>query len=88
MLKRKSVKSRGKMPLSTFFQEFKTGDKVAVVKEHSEIFGYSTRTQGRTGTVIEKRGDAYHVEIKDLNKPKRYFIKPVHLKRIQEVKAK
>lgn len=88
MLKRKSVKSRGKIPFSTFFQEFKAGDKVAVVKEHSIIFGYSKRTQGRTGTVIEKRGDAYHVEINDLDKPKRYFIKPIHLKKIQEMKAK
>jgi large subunit ribosomal protein L21e len=83
MLKRKSVKSRGKLSLSSYFQEFKPGDKVAVVKEHSEIFGYSTRTQGRTGTVIEKRGNAYHIEMKDIDKPKRYFIKPIHLKRIQ-----
>lgn len=88
MLKRKSVKSRGKISFSTFFQEFKAGDKVAVVREHSIPFGYSKRTQGRTGTVIEKKGNAYHVEIKDLDKPKRYFIKPIHLKRIQDVEAK
>lgn len=83
MLKRKSVKTRGKISFKKFFQEFKAGDKVAVVKEHSEILGYSHRVQGRTGNVIEKRGDAYHIEINDHNKPKRYFIKPIHLKKIE-----
>ena len=84
MLKRKSVKSRGKISFKNFFQEFKAGDKVAVVKEHSLPIGYSTRIQGRTGTVIEKRGEGYHVEINDMDKAKRYFIKPIHLKRIEQ----
>lgn len=88
MLKRKSAKSRGKISFSKYFQEFKAGDKVAVVREHSVGFGYSTRTQGRTGKIIEKRGNSYHVEINDLDKAKRYFIKPVHLKKIVEQKAK
>ena len=82
MLKRKSSRTHGKLSFTRFFQEFKTGDSVAVVKEHSQIFGYSHRIQGRTGKVLAKQGDAYHVEIKDLNKPKRYFIRPIHLKRI------
>ncbi len=86
MLKRKSVKTRGKISFSKFFQEFKTGEKVAVVKEHSEVLGYSNRIQGRTGIVVAKQGEAYHVEINDLNKPKRYFIKPIHLKKIEEAK--
>jgi large subunit ribosomal protein L21e len=83
MLKRKSVKTRGKISFKNFFQEFKKGDKVAVVKEHSIILGYSHRIQGRTGTVIAKQGEAYHVEINDHDKAKRYFIKPIHLKRIE-----
>jgi large subunit ribosomal protein L21e len=82
MLKRKSVNERGKLSFTRFFQEFKVGDSVAVVKEHSQIFGYSDRIQGRTGKVLGKQGDAYHIEVKDLDKPKRYFIKPIHLKRI------
>jgi large subunit ribosomal protein L21e len=82
MLKRKQAKTRGKLSFTRIFQEFKSGDSVAVVKEHSVPFGYSHRIQGRTGKVIAKQGDAYHVEIKDFDKPKRYFIKPVHLKRI------
>ena len=82
MLKRKPINARGKLSFTRFFQEFKTGDSVAVIKEHSQIFGYSHRIQGRTGKVLGKQGDAYHVEIKDLDKPKRYFLRPIHLKRI------
>ena len=69
-----------------FFQKFKPGDSVAVVKNLGFKFGYSKRLQGRTGKVLEKRGSAYYVEIKDLNKPKRYSIKPIHLRKIEVAK--
>jgi len=39
--------------------------------------------QGRTGEVISKQGNAYCVEVSDLGKLKRYFIKPIHLTRIK-----
>lgn len=83
MAKRKSPRQRGKISFTKYFQSFKEGDFVAVARELSVIFGYSKRTQGRTGRVIAKKGSAYEVEINDLNKPKRYFIKPVHLKKIE-----
>lgn len=67
-----------------YFQKFKAGDSVAVVRELGVPFGYSKRVQGRTGKVIEKRGNAYHVVIKDLNKEKKYLIKPIHLKKIED----
>lgn len=82
MAKHKNPRQKGKISFSRYFQEFKPGDSVAVVKELGVIFGYSSRIQGRTGKVIEKRGSAYHVEINDLNKPKHYMLKPVHLKKI------
>ncbi len=82
MLKHKHPRQRGRISFTRCFQQFKEGDSVAVVREHSEIFGYVTRVQGRTGKVLYKQGSAYCVEIADLGKPKRYFIKPIHLKRI------
>ena len=84
MLKRKRARDRGKISFTRFFQTFKPGESVAVVKEHSRVFGYSTRIHGRTGKVIAKRGSAYEVEINDLAKPKRYVLKPIHLKRIED----
>lgn len=83
MLKHKHPRQRGKLSLTRYFQQFKEGDSVAVVRDHSVNFGYSFRLQGRTGTIISKRGSAYYVQISDLNKPKRYVIKPIHLKKIQ-----
>ena len=83
MLKRKSPRQKGKLSFTRYFQQFKAGDSVAVAKEHSVPFPYSVRLQGRTGKIIEKRGSAYYVEISDLGKPKRYSIKPIHLKQIK-----
>jgi len=86
MLKRKTPRQKGKFSFMKYFQKFQPGDSVAVVRELSLPFGYPKRIQGRTGKVLEKRGSAYYVEIKDLNKPKRYLIKPIHLKKIENVK--
>jgi ribosomal protein L21E len=83
MLKHKRLRNRGKISFSRFFQKFQEGDYVAVARDLTIPFPYSKRVQGRTGTVIEKRGSCYYVEIKDLNKPKRYLIKPIHLKKIE-----
>lgn len=86
MLKHKTPRQKGKFSFTRFFQKFQPGDSVAVVRELSVPLGYSKRIQGRTGKVLEKRGSAYYVEIKDLNKPKRYLIKPIHLKKIENAK--
>lgn len=84
MIKHKNPRTKGKFSFMKFFQSFKVGDSVAVVRELSQTFDYPTKLQGRTGKVLEKRGSAYYIEIKDLNKPKRYLIRPVHLKRIEQ----
>lgn len=83
MLKHKHPRTRGKIALTHYFQQLKPGDHVAVVRELSENFSYSKRLQGRTGRVLAKQGRAYKVEIRDLEKPKSYFIHPIHLKKIE-----
>ena len=83
MARNKTPRQKGKFSFMKFFQKFQPGDSVAVVRELSVPFGYEKRIQGRTGKVIEKRGSAYYIEIKDLNKLKKYLIKPIHLKRIE-----
>jgi len=82
MVKHKAQRNKGKISFKKYFQSFKPGDKVAVAKELAVLFSYSNRLQGRTGTVVEKRGNSYEVEVPDLGKSKTYFIKPVHLKKI------
>ena len=87
MLKHKRIRQKGKISLSKYFQKFDSGDFVAVSKELSvQSPGFSNRIQGRTGRVIERKGGAYVVEIKDYNMPKRYSIRPIHLKRIKIAK--
>jgi large subunit ribosomal protein L21e len=86
MLKHKKAREKGKFSFTRYFQKFKTGESVAVVRELSFVFGHPKRLQGRTGKIVKKQGAAYEVEIKDFSKPKKYLIKPIHLKKIQEVK--
>ena len=83
MNKRKKMKEHGKIKLSNYFQEFKVGDRVAVVRELAERPKFPKQLQGRSGVVMSKRGSSYIVEIKDLNKDKSYIIHPVHLRKLK-----
>lgn len=83
MLKRKRLDQKGKVNFTKYFQTFKAGDSVAIARDLGFKFGFSHRMQGRTGKVLSKRGKAYYIEVNDLNKPKRYSIKPIHLVKIK-----
>jgi len=82
MLKRKRASERGKISLTKYFQEFKVGEAVSVVREISLPLDYVKKIQGRTGNIVAKRGAAYEVAILDIHKEKRYMIHPIHLRRI------
>lgn len=82
-MKRKPIRTRGKVQLSRYFQEFKEGDYVAVVREISLQPSFPNQIQGRTGVVESKRGKAFMIKMKDMNKEKRYLIEPIHLKKIK-----
>ena len=85
MVRRKSVRTRGKLQLSRFFQKFKEGDSVAVTIERSLQSKFPKRIQGRTGKISGKRGRAYVVDLMDQNKKKQFIIAPIHLKKIKTV---
>lgn len=87
MAKNKPPRQKGKFSFTRYFQSFQPGESVAVVRNLSFPFGYSTRIQGRTGRILEKRGSSYYIEVKELNKPKRYLLRPIHLKRILEIEG-
>lgn len=88
MGKRKKIKTRGKLQLSRYFQEFNKGDSVAVIKEQAVQSSFPERIQGKTGQIEYRRGKAYMVKINDINKEKRFLIEPIHLKRIKDDKKK
>lgn len=83
MIKRKPLRSHGKISLSKYFQEFKENDRVSVIREHALEPKFPTTIQGRSGVIIGKRGSHYIVKINDLNKEKTYLIHPVHLKKLK-----
>ncbi len=83
MVKKKSIRTRGKLQLSKYFQELKEGDSVSVAREWSMNSNFPERLQGRAGVIEGKRGKAYMVKIKDQNKEKRFLITPIHLKKIK-----
>ena len=83
MVRRKPVRTRGKLQLSKYFQELKDGDSVAVVREPAVQSSFPKTLQGRTGVIESKRGKSYVVKIKDLNKEKKFLIEAIHLKKIK-----
>jgi len=82
MAKRKKIRTRGKIQLSRYFQNLKKGDNVSIVKDLSIASSFPDRLQGRTGTVVERRGRAYIVKIMDHNKEKKFIIEPIHLRKM------
>jgi len=78
----KKVRTKGKLQLSQYFQELKSGDAVAVKKEPAVASSFPERLQGKTGKVEDKRGKSYVVVIKDQNKEKRFLIAPIHLRKV------
>lgn len=86
MVKRKNIRARGKVSLSKYFQEFKEGQRVAVMKEQSIASSFPERLQGCTGVIGGKKGKTYLVKIKTQNKEKEFLIEPIHLKKIESTK--
>lgn len=83
MLKRKRIKEKGKLPFTKFFQNFKEGDSVALVRYPGIKCDVPQRMQGRTGKIISARGKAYVIAVKDINMSKTYIVRPIHLKKIE-----
>ena len=84
-MKKKKNRTKGKISFSRYFQDFKEGDNVSVVRELAINASFPERLQGRTGVIESKRGKAYFVNIKDQNKEKKFLIEPIHLKKIKHI---
>lgn len=86
MAKSKSIREKGKIQFSRYFQELNEGDRVAIVKEISSRSNFPDRLQGMTGIVTGKQGSSYIVKLKEQNKEKIFIIQPIHLKKLQTAK--
>jgi len=80
---REKFRKTGRIPINRFIKKFNVGDRVVIDIESSSTRGMPfKRFQGLSGKIVEKRGRAYLVEIKDGNKLKTIIANPEHLKEI------
>ncbi|MBI4154609.1 50S ribosomal protein L21e [Candidatus Woesearchaeota archaeon] len=81
---RKNIRDRGKISITRYLQEFKSGDKVLLDAEPAIQKGmYHPRYHSLAGIIINKRGNAYEVKINDNGKDKNIFVRSVHLRGIK-----
>ena len=80
--KRKKIREKGKLSLSSYFKKLEDGDSVALVINKGIRTSFPKRLQGYSGKVTGSRGKFKLVEIKDGNKLKTFIIHPVHLKKL------
>jgi len=79
----KSIRNKGKISVSNYFQSYKLGDKVGLKVESSVQKGmYNPKFYGKVGTIKGKKGICYEVLLNDQNKQKTLIVHPVHLKRL------
>ncbi len=80
---RKNPRNRGKVNINKELQEFKISDKVRILQEPAKHKGMPhPKYKNRVGKVIGKQGEAYLIEVKDINKTKHILSRAIHLKKI------
>jgi len=79
----KHPRDRGKISLRNMFQKLEIGDKVVIKPEPAIHKGLPfSRFFNKEGKVVDKRGSAYLVQIKEGNRLKKVICNPVHIKKI------
>jgi large subunit ribosomal protein L21e len=81
---RLDVSERGKIDIKKALQLFEVGDKVVVDPDSRVQKNLPQRSFfGSVGVVLQKKGKAYTVEVKQQGKsPKKIDLLPVHMKRL------
>lgn len=78
----KRVRDRGKLGLSRLLAEYEVGDKVIINIDPGVHKGMPhKRFQGKVGTVVEKRGRAYILDLPQRKTSKYVVAGPEHIKR-------
>ncbi|MFX0115184.1 MAG: 50S ribosomal protein L21e [Candidatus Hodarchaeota archaeon] len=77
----KHPRNRGLPPLGSLLTEYAPGDKVVIVLEPSVHKGRPHRRfHGKVAIVVNHRGRAYELTLKDGNKSKVIIARPEHLR--------
>ncbi|NPA38181.1 MAG: 50S ribosomal protein L21e [Candidatus Nanohaloarchaeota archaeon] len=82
---RHKYKAYKKLKITEILQEFKIGERVAIVTNPSYHRGMPFRRfHGKVGEIVGKRGRSYLVRFKDGGKEKVQIISPAHLKSLTQ----
>ncbi len=80
---RKKLVVKKRRGITRFLTKFKIGQKVVIYPDPSSHRGMPFhRFKGKVGKIIEKRGDAYIIEVRNGSKVKKVISTPEHLKPI------
>ena len=78
----KRVREKGKLGLSRLLAEYEVGDKVIINIDPGIHKGMPhKRFQGKVGTVVEKRGKAYVLDLPQRKTSKYIIAGPEHIKK-------
>jgi large subunit ribosomal protein L21e len=69
--------------LTSRIKSFEIGDKVAIVPKGNVKNIPHPRFRGRIGSVVEKRGSAYVVEVRMMNAIRQVIVPAIHLEKAQ-----
>ena len=79
----KSIRKQGKISISSYFTQFKGGDKALLKVEPAVHNGaYFRRFHGKIAEVVKKSGSCYEVKVLDKGKEKTLNVHPVHLRKV------
>lgn len=76
----KKLEGKGRIRVNEFVKTFAMGDSVVITPKANYRGLPHLRYKNKHGVVVEKRGNAYLVEIMDGNKKKQVISNAVHLK--------
>jgi len=79
----KRARDKGKLPITKLMTKFEIGDRVRILPDSGQHSGFPhPRFKNAVGLIQKKQGDAYLIEVKDINKTKQVLSKPVHLRKL------
>lgn len=76
----RQLKGKSKVSVAQTVRTFNVGDKVIINPKATSRGLPHLRYASRYGTVVEKRGKSYVIEIRDYKKRKEIIVGPVHLR--------
>ncbi len=76
----RNLKGKSVVTVAGMVRTFNVGDKVVITPKARWDGMPHLRYSGKQGTILERRGKAYVVEVKDFAVKKSIIVGPIHLK--------